>query len=92
MKKQQTECSACDGTGLYCGFAEPPGVAVVCIYCGGSGATPCGGSAPFTGRKRRDDVRTVKLSRGSFLATGIGPYGRGITYEEFMAGKMPKEQ
>ena len=31
------KCKACDGTGLYVGFAENDGVAVVCYKCNGTG-------------------------------------------------------
>jgi hypothetical protein len=43
---------------------------------------------PFTERKRRDDVQTVRLSRGSFILS-CGPFGDAVTYAEFMAGKLP---
>jgi hypothetical protein len=79
---------------LYRGFAEPPGVAVVCVDCGGSGCKKINVGetdvyTPFTERKRREHVKTVKRSRGSLVVFGVGPTGDGITYEQFLAGKLP---
>ena len=88
----QIECESCGGTGLYCGFAEPKGVAVVCLECDGTGATkgkPSNFTKPFKKRKRRSGIKTVRLSCGTFLATGVGPAGGSVTYEEFWDGKMP---
>lgn len=88
MQTVDAECSACRGSGVYRGFAEPQGVGVVCLQCDGSGCKKLS-FEPFSGRKRRDDVRTVQLSRGSFIGTGVGPAGHSITYEEFLSGKRP---
>jgi len=85
--KVKTECGSCGGTGLYRGMAEPKGVAVVCLRCGGTGCSEIE-YMPFTERKRRDDVETVRLSRGSFILS-CGPVGSSVTYAEFLAGKMP---
>jgi len=30
-------CDSCKGTGLYVGFAEHDGAAIVCHHCGGTG-------------------------------------------------------
>lgn len=89
QKTIEMECPSCRGTGVYSGLAEPSGVAVVCIHCEGTG---CGKIVytPFTGRKRRQGIHTVRLSAGTFLATGVGPRGGSVTYEEFLAGKVPK--
>jgi len=88
MNKIKAECDSCAGTGVYCGFAEPKGVGVVCLRCNGSGAVTIL-YRPFTGRKLKQGVKTVRLSRDSFIATGVGPTGSEISYEEFKAGKMP---
>ena len=85
--KVKVECCACRGTGLYRGMAEPKGVAVVCLRCDGSGCAELE-YTPFAARKRRDDVQTVRLSRGSFILS-CGPVGESVTYAEFLAGKMP---
>lgn len=86
--KIEVQCSSCNGTGIYCGFAEPKGVGVVCLRCDGSGKGELS-YTPFTGRKERKDVKTVQRSRGSFIGTGVGPTGNSITYAEFIAGKRP---
>jgi hypothetical protein len=85
------DCQACRGTGLYCGYAEPKGVAVVCAGCGGSGCARFN-YEPFTQRKPKFGVKSVRLSAGSFLVTGVGPTGSEITYAEFAAGKLPQER
>lgn len=76
------ECGPCGGTGLYCGFAEPKRTAVICHGCNGTGAVTLTWK-PYTGRKRRKNVSTIRLSRGTFLPTGVGPYGPTMTYDEF---------
>lgn len=76
------------GSGLYRGFAEPEGVAVVCLNCKGSGCVEFS-FTPFTRRKGKRGIQTVCQSAGSFVATGIGPTGRFVTYQEFQQGKMP---
>ena len=83
-----TVCRACSGTGLYHGFAEPEGVAVVCLDCEGSGKMQMR-YTPFTGRQTRTDITRVQASRGRFIATGVGPAGASISYAEFLNGKRP---
>jgi hypothetical protein len=85
----KAECSSCGGTGIYCGFAEPKGVGVVCLNCKGNGHREIE-YVPFTGLKKRFGIDTVRLSNGSFIATGIGPTGTAITYEDFLQGKRPR--
>lgn len=89
IQKIETECSSCRGTGVYRGFAEPQGVGVLCLNCDGSGCRTME-YTPFTGLKRRDDVRTVQRSRGSLIFAGVGPTGNSVSYEEFLSGKRPK--
>lgn len=84
----EIDCPACGGTGLYRGFAEPEGVAVVCLECRGTGAKEFSYS-PFHGRRLRTDVRYVRRSRGSLVALGVGPTGDTISYDDFRHGKMP---
>lgn len=94
MAKRKTikaVCSGCGGTGLYSGLCEPVGVAVVCLCCGGTGCEELA-YTPFTKRKGRRGIKTVRCSRGSFIGTGVGPYGKEISYKEFQAGKLPKPQ
>ena len=85
----EVECGDCRGTGIYHGFAEPKGVGVVCLHCDGTGKAQIT-YTPFTGRKRRSDISTVQLSRGSLIVAGVGPRGSSISYEEFMSGKTPR--
>jgi hypothetical protein len=81
------ECASCDASGIYHGFAEPKGVGVICQSCGG-GAQDFH-YAPFVKLARRNDIQTVRHSRGSLVATGVGPTGSSISYEEFLRGGRP---
>jgi hypothetical protein len=83
----KAECGACDGTGIYHGFAEPKGVGVVCLKCDGTGCATIE-YTPFTGRKTRNDITTVQRSRGSFVLS-CGPAGNSVSYNDFLNGKMP---
>ena len=83
----KVECGACRATGIYSGLAEPIGTGVVCLNCGGTGSKELTFKL-FKDRKKRDDIKTVMVSRGSFLLN-CGPVGTEITYEEFLKGKMP---
>ena len=90
MDKKATvkaECHACQGTGLYRGMAEKPGIAVVCLACKGTGCREFE-YIPFTSRNVRHDVKEVCLSRGTFILS-CGPVGTSVTYAEFLGGKMP---
>ena len=86
----KAECHACGGTGIYSGFAEPKGVGVVCLRCSGTGCIEMS-YKPFVSRKRRNGIHHVKLSAGDFIATGIGPTGGRISYDDFVNGNMPKK-
>jgi hypothetical protein len=88
METVKAQCDSCGGTGIYRGFAEPTGVGVVCVNCQGTGCRKIS-YKPFTERKERRDVQTVRRSAGTFLATGVGPTGGQVTYDEFLRGKMP---
>ena len=83
------ECRACGTTGLYCGFAEPKGTAVICLYCKGSGARdaddiPAKDHVPFTGRRRREGIHTVRQSQGTMVFSCGGRPGTEMTYEQFL--------
>lgn len=83
-KHVEAECSSCGGTGVYCGFCEPPGTAVVCLTCDGTGCETIS-YRPFTGRKRKHGVKTVSQSQGRFIATGVGAVSNTtMTYKEFL--------
>lgn len=89
-KKVLCECPACNATGLYSGFAEAEGEAVICLQCQGTGAVRMT-FTPYTGRRRRNKIKTIRLSQGRLLATGVGGVGQGMTYAEFQA-KIPAAQ
>jgi hypothetical protein len=84
----QAECTSCGGTGLYRGFAEPQGTAVVCLNCKGTGCITLQ-YTPFTKRHEKRDIQYVQRSSGSLICLGVGPTGGRITYREFAEGKMP---
>lgn len=81
------QCSACRGTGLRHGHAEPKGVGVVCAECKGKGETKLS-YTPFTSRVIRDDIEFVTRSSAWFF--GVVPIGTQISYEEFLEGKIPE--
>ena len=91
MATVKAECRSCGGTGLYCGFAEPKGVAVVCLGCRGTGCEAIE-YKPFVRRNEKNGVKTVRLSQGSMLITGVGPdlMCDSITYARFKNGELPK--
>jgi hypothetical protein len=82
MKTIKTECSDCGGTGLYSGFCEGEGHAVVCLACGGSGCRKIH-YKPYTGRKRKRGIVSIRWSQGRFIMTGVGGEGDSMTYREF---------
>jgi hypothetical protein len=53
------DCPECKATGLYHGYSEPSGVAVVCTKCKGSGGIPM---PKFTRRKYREDIGYVLIA------------------------------
>ena len=69
------ECPSCHGTGLYQGFCEGPGKAVVCHGCSGRGWSLYT-YKEFTGRKYKRGIRIIQESRGG----GNNPE---MTYKEF---------
>jgi hypothetical protein len=82
------ECPSCGATGLYKGFAEPEGHAVICHTCGGGGGSKTG-TKPFTGRKRKPGIRRVLTDGGLwFTRTGNTP---SIPVEEFYE-KVPESK
>ncbi len=88
--KVKIECRSCCATGLYKGFAEPKGTAVVCLSCSGSGEETIQ-YTPFTKRKGKQGIKIVNLSRGGLLVTGVGAVGKSITYAEFQRGVLPRK-
>lgn len=89
MNTVLAECKSCGGTGLYRGFAEREGEPVVCMTCNGTGADRIS-YTPFTGRKRKNGVKCVRMSRETFIATGVGgKEGSEMTYSEFLEKFRP---
>jgi hypothetical protein len=78
----KTECESCGGTGLYVGFAEAPGTAAMCATCDGTGCNTIQYKEWSGRRKGRRGIKFVKRA-----------WNRGdpVTYEEFAAGKKPKD-
>ena len=86
------ECTSCGGTGLYCGFAEPKGTAVICLGCNGQGWQQSN-FREFEGRRKKTGVKSISRSSGGFIATGVGATGKSMTYAEFEAShpvKIPR--
>jgi hypothetical protein len=81
MPSIQIECDACNSTGLYCGFAEPKGTAVICYQCNGSGARTLS-YKEYTGRKRRRNIQRV-LTDGGLWMTRTKSEAPTISIKEF---------
>lgn len=84
------ECSVCHGTGLYSGYAERNGAAVVCQRCDGKGWEESV-FAPFTGRKPKAGVTRVFLTNpgiciGSSNGYVLEDFG-GMPVEDWLEGK-----
>ena len=85
------QCPECDGTGLYVGFAERNGSAVVCSGCNGAGNRETRIEYEEAGpRKQRLGVlRVLHTNPGIKVSTSNGnsleEFG-GITYEEWLKG------
>tara|TARA_B100000614_G_scaffold258752_1_gene281815 strand:+ start:73697 stop:73969 length:273 start_codon:yes stop_codon:yes gene_type:complete len=80
MEKIETECRDCGGTGLYCGFAEPDGTAVICNGCSGTGCKTIH-YKPFNGRKPKAGVHRVMTDGGMWM-TRTGSEST-VSIEEF---------
>jgi hypothetical protein len=99
MPKIVIQCPSCKGTGLYKGFAEKDGAAVVCHTCQGTGKTDFS-YEEFTGRKEREGVNRVYDGTHGYgisdidYTTAEGKVIRfsegGCTYEEWKNGATPK--
>lgn len=80
-------CTSCEGTGLYKGFGERDGFAVVCYRCKGTGKRheKIEYDDPLKKRKTRTDIIRV-LQANPGIGVGISKE-RGLTLESF--GGMP---
>lgn len=86
MKSITIECPACRGTGLYRGFMEADGEAVICVRCSGSGAQELQ-YEEFTGRKHKNGVKKIRSGSGTLLDNpGKSAW---VSYEEFKK-KVPE--
>ena len=96
------ECEACKATGLYVGFAEKNGAAVVCRNCGGTGKQHVKFTYnDFEGRRSRKNIKRVfQVNPGIWIGTGETKaheklklkYFGGMPYEDWFAGKLFPEQ
>lgn len=96
----RSECRSCGGTGLYKGFAEKDGAAVICTRCKGKGYVIDIHGKPFTGLKIRHDVSRVFLSSFGYVHTDqdftcydgqVLHFSRfGCSYTEWLNGENPK--
>lgn len=84
QKSVKHECNSCGGTGLYVGFAERDGAAVVCSSCNGKGWEEFF-YTEFTERKLKEGVTRV-------FQTNVGVLiGQNSTFKLSDFGGMPLE-
>jgi len=86
-EKFKIDCGACGATGLYKGFAEPPGTAVICQRCGGKGyqeaVAVMEGATLFTQRKAKPGITKVMTDGGLWMLRSHNT--PTISIEEFNA-------
>lgn len=99
MKKTvEIECNACHGTGLYQGYGERHGAAVICCKCNGLGKVDFS-YTEFEGRKEMPGVTRVFKPVPFFPQSGIDETTKdgsvlhfsrfGVSYEEWKNGSEP---
>ena len=88
--KVKEECPDCGGTGLYSGFCEAKGEAVICCGCSGNG-WQWYFFKTFEGRKKKRGIKNIRVSSGAFIPTGVGGIGTIMTYAEFEKKYLVKE-
>ncbi len=74
------ECDACHGTGLYSGFMEAKGEAVICTVCCGTGKQVLN-LKPFNRRKHKPGITRIRAGSGTILDDPSR--ARWLSYEEF---------
>lgn len=89
----EAECSNCNSTGLYQGFAEQEGFAIVCRTCKGTGCRSV--KVEYTPFRNRRDIQNINRVLESNPGIGVGidkerdltieSFG-GITYKEWAGG------
>jgi hypothetical protein len=84
MATIEIQCPACQGRGLYSGFAEPKGTAVICLGCKGQGWAAYT-YEPFEGRRPARGIKEIRESQGRSLVVGVGGIGKPMTYAQFEA-------
>ena len=84
MSKQtiKIDCTSCNGKGLYQGFAERGGAAVICTQCGGTGCQKYE-YFPFKGKKIDYSIRKVFACNVGYVINDESPHG--IDYTEWVA-------
>ena len=96
----EIECRSCKGTGVYVGFAEHDGAAVVCHSCDGSGKINFSQTfTKFSGKKIKKGVKRVYDGSHGYVITAKDiicegknfPFSEvGVDYESwFNEGKEP---
>ena len=88
MKPIMAECSACDATGIYSGMAEAKYEGVICLRCQGTGCERIS-YQPFTARRRRRGIRTVRRSQGIDFLANVGRVGPTMHYAEWWRETSP---
>lgn len=74
-------CDDCGATGLYQGFAQLRGTAVICATCLGTGGRVLRFN-PYTGRKPREGIKRIEAANTIWFPETSDT----ITYEEFVSG------
>lgn len=80
-------CPDCEGTGIYRGFGEGRGVGAICRTCNGTGALERE-VKEFKQRRMRADIQTVRWPVRMEDQIEKMP---SVTYQEFLAGKLPSK-
>lgn len=90
LVKIEIECPSCSGTGLYSGFAEGAGCAVICHQCSGTGKSSYS-YRPFTGRKLKKGILKVYRSGCGYGSSATGEMFdlAGCSYKQWQEGKRP---
>lgn len=87
MASVKAECDDCSGTGIYSGFAEGKGFAVVCNRCRGTGCRTIL-YKDFTKRKMKNNIHTVVRSGMGIMVAGNHDFG-GLPYTNWLQLKDP---
>lgn len=102
--KININCPNCNGTGLYIGFAERDGAAVICYKCKGTGKKEYE-YTPFNGRNIKSGVTRVFSKNQGYILKGSGSIDYelddntklhiefdkvGVSHNEWLHGKQPK--